>query len=120
MVAVSTHEYVVDGVGRVTEMNIDTPGSMAVRFYYMEPLTPQSPVGIGQSTLDKVQEMAKDAMGRVQPGEPIWEKVVKNYPTSTHAHTIEYRLDSKDKLTQLFNSAEQAFRLNQNTRITLQ
>jgi hypothetical protein len=119
--AVSTHEYIVDGVARVTEMNIDTAGTMAVRFYYIEPLTPSSPVGIGQSTIDKVQDMAKEALGRVSPGQqPVWEKVVKNYPTTTHAHTIEYRLDSKDQLQQLFNSAEQAFRLVQNTRITLQ
>jgi hypothetical protein len=120
IISVSTHEFVVDGLARVTEMNIDTPGNMAARFYYIEPVVPTSPVGIGQSTIDKVQDMAKEAMGRVSPGQPVWEKVVKNYPSTTHAHTIEYRLDSMDQLKQLFNSAEQAFRLNQNTRITIQ
>jgi len=119
IISVSTHEYVVNGVARVTEMNIDTPGSMAVRFYYLEPLTPSSPIGIGQSTIDKAQDMIKEAAGRVSPGEPPWEKVVKDYPTSTHAHTVEYRVDSKDQLDTLFNSAEQAFRLNQNTQIKL-
>lgn len=119
MLSVSTHEYVVDGIARVTEMNIDTPGTLAVRFYYLEPITPTSPVGVGQSTLDKVHEMAKEAVGRAVPGEPPWEKVVKNYPNSTHAHTVEYRLDSKDQLDRLFKSAEEAFRLNQNTQIKL-
>lgn len=121
ILAVSTHEYIVDGVARVTEMNIDTPGTLAVRFYYLEPLTATSPLGIGQSTLDRVQELAKEAGERVSPnGEPVWEKVVKNYPTTTHAHTVEYRVSSKEQLQSLFNSAEQAFRLNQNTQITLQ
>ena len=119
MLSVSTHEYIVDGVARVTEMNIDTPGNLAVRFYYIEPVVPTSPLSIGQSTLDKVQEMAEEGASRVSPGEAPWEKVVKNYPTSTHAHTVEYRLDSKDQLESLFNSAEQAFRLNQTTEIKL-
>ncbi len=120
IISVSTHEYVVDGIARVTEMNIDTPGNMAVRFYYIEPIVPTSPVGIGQTTLDKAQQMAEEAAGRVIPGEPPWQKVVKSYPTSTHAHTIEYRLDSKDDIDTLFNSADTAFRNNQNTLITLQ
>jgi len=121
ILSVSTHEYVADGVARVTEMNIDTAGSTTVRFYYLEPLTAQSPLGIGQSTIDKVQEMATEAAGRVSPdSQPPWEKVVKNYPTTTHAHTVEYRLDSLDDLNRIFKSADQAFRLNQNTQITLQ
>ena len=120
IISVSTHEYVVDGVARVTEMNIDTAGNMAVRFYYLEPMVPKSPVGIGQSTLDRAQQLVTEAAGRLNPGdEPVWEKVVKNYPTTTHAHTIEYRLDSPDQLQSLFNSAEQAFRLNLNTRISV-
>jgi len=120
IISVSTHEYIVDGVARVTEMNIDTPGNMAVRFYYLEPLVPSSPVGIGQSTIDKVQELAEEAAGRVSPGQqPPWEKVIKSYPTTTHAHTVEYRLDSLDQLNSLFQSADQAFRLNQNTEIKL-
>jgi hypothetical protein len=119
MISVSTHEYLVDGVARVTEMNIDTPGNLAVRFYYLEPLVPNSPVGIGQATLDKAQALAEGAVSQVTPGEPPWEKVIKSYPTSTHAHTVEYRLETKDQLEALFNSAEQAFRLNVNTEIKL-
>jgi hypothetical protein len=121
IISVSTHEYVVDGVARVTEMNIETPGAIEVRFYYLEPVVSTSPVGIGQSTLDKIHELATEANSRVNPGdEPPWEKVVKSYPTTTHAHTVEYRLDSKDDVQNLFNSAEQAFRLNQNTQIKVQ
>ena len=89
ILAVSMHEYIVDGIARVTEMNIDTPGTMAVRFYYIEPLTTNSPLGIGQATLDKVQELAKEAGERVSPGDSPGDKVVKNYPTTTHAHTVE-------------------------------
>jgi hypothetical protein len=120
ILSVSTHEYLVDGVARVTEMNIDTPGNLLVRFYYLEPLTPNSPLGIGQSTLDKVQEIAKEGKSRVSPGDAPWEKVVKSYPTSTHAHTVEYRVASKDQIDTLFKSADEAFRLGQNTSIKLE
>jgi len=121
ILSVSIHDYVVDGVARVTEMNVETPGSTEVRFYYLEALTPTSPIGAGQSALDKVQELATEASNRLNPGEePPWEKVVKTYPTTTHAHTVEFRLDTKEDLQSLFNSAEQAFRMNQNTEIMLE
>ena len=109
IVSVSNCEYLVDGVARVNEVNIDTNGNMAVRFYFIEPNTPNSPIGLGQSVINKVQEtvsMVADQTGQDQ----IWKKVVKNYPTTTHAHTIEYRVDSKEDLTKIFSSAEQAFR----------
>jgi len=120
IISVSTHEYVVDGAARVTEMNIETQGSLEVRFYYIEPIVATSPLGVGQSVIDKVQSMATEAANRVNPGDqPPWEKVIKNYPTTTHAHTVEYRLDSLDDLQSLFNSADQAFRTGQNTQITI-
>jgi hypothetical protein len=118
IISVSTHEYVVDGVARVTEMNIETPGNVEVRFYYLEPTVTTTPGGVGQSLIDKAQALANEAAGQVNPGEePPWEKVVKSYPATTHAHTVEYRLDTEDDVQTLFNSAEKAFRLNQNTEV---
>ena len=116
IISVSSHEYVVDGAARVTEVNVDTAGSMAVRFYYLEPITPNAPFGIGQSTLDKISDLTKEAAGRTGQDE-VWQKVVKSYPATTHARTIEYRLASRDQLTKVFNSAEKAFRLGQNMTV---
>lgn len=118
MISVSSHEYVVDTAARVTEVNVDTNGSMTVRFYFLEPMVPSAPGGIGQSALDRMQELAKEAGTRTGV-EAVWQKVMKNYPTTTHARTIEYRLDSKDQLAQIFASADKAFRLGQNTTIKL-
>lgn len=118
IVSVSTHEYLVDNVARVTEVNIDTMGSMVVRFYYLEPNTPTSPLGLGQSTLNKLQELAGEAASRTGQDE-VWKKVLKNYPATTHAHTIEYRVDSKESLSKLFKSAEEAWRLSKNTTLKL-
>jgi hypothetical protein len=116
--SVSTHEYVVDGLARVTELTIATSSSVVARFYHLEPFTPKSPVGLGQTVIDKVQEKVQEGAQRTGV-EPVWQKVVKNYPTSTHMHTVEYRLDSLDQLDKLFKSVEAAWRANRDASIKL-
>ena len=114
IISVSTHEYVVDGVARVTELNVDTQGNMAARFYYLEPLTPKSPLGVGQSALDKASDLAKEIAARTGQDE-TWKRVVKNYPTTTHSHTVEYRLESEEQLKQVFSSVQNAFETGRGT-----
>jgi len=58
IVSVSVHEYVVDGVARVNEVNVDTQGNMAARFYYLEPTAAKSPLGVGQSAIDRISRSA--------------------------------------------------------------
>ena len=113
IVSVSSHEYLVDGVARVTEVNIDTHGNALARFYYIEPAAPNSPAGLGQATIDKAQQLLQE--GAARTGQDVWQKVVKNYPTTTHSHTIEYRVVDKDTLTRLYTSAETALRMNRNS-----
>ena len=116
LTSVSTHEYVVDGAARVTELTVGTTGAVVGRFYYIEPMVPQTPGGIGQTVLDKVQSKATQAANRAGV-EEIWKKVVKNYPTTTHAHTVEYRLESVDQIKKLQTSLETAWRNNQDTTL---
>lgn len=113
IVSVSSHEYLVDGVARVTEVNIDTQGNALVRFYYIEPTAPSSPIGLGQATIDKAQQLLQE--GAARSGQDVWQKVVKSYPTTTHSHTIEYRVADKDTLTRLYTSAETALRMSRNS-----
>ena len=113
IVSVSTHEYVVDGGVRVTEVNIDTTGNALARFYYLEQNTPAAPLGIGAATIEKTQQLLQE--GAERTGQDAWKKVVKSYPTSTHAHTIDYRVTDRATLTKLFESTESALRLNKTT-----
>ncbi len=108
--SLSQHEYMVEGAGKVTEVNIATQGSAIARFYFLEPAVPQAPGGVGQSAVDLMKEKAEEAVGRVA-GEDIWTKVVKSYPVATHAHTIEYRVGNKETLSRLFKSAERSWTL---------
>ena len=64
---------------------------------------------LGQSLVDRAQEQAGQAIARTGQ-EDAWKKVSKSYPGSTHAHTIEFRVDSQDELRKLFTSADRAFR----------
>ncbi len=108
IVSVSMHEYVVDGAARVNEVNVDTTGNMAVRFYYLEPLAAKSPVGLGQAAIDRASDLAREAGQRVG-ADQVWQRVVKSYPTTTHAHTIEYRVADEEQLKKIFRSAQTAF-----------
>lgn len=117
IISVSSHEYVVDGT-RVTEVNIDTGGNALVRFYHLEILPTQAPLGIGQGALDKLNSAAKELSSRTETSD-VWKKVVKSYPTSTHAHTIEYRLAEKSELMKIFESANEAFSRQKEVEITV-
>jgi hypothetical protein len=108
LLSVSSHEYVVDGAARVTEVNIDTSGNLAVRFYYIEPITQSGPAGVGAATIGKVQNLLTEAADRV--GSDAWKKVVKSYPATTHARTVEYRVSSKESLNKIFASASKSLR----------
>ncbi len=95
-------------MARVNEVNVDTQGNMAVRFYFIEPTAAKSPVGVGRSTIDRISDLAKEA-GQRAGADHIWEREVKTYPTTTHAHSIEYRVESEEQLKQIFSSAQRAF-----------
>jgi hypothetical protein len=81
---------------------------MAVRFYYIEPNSVKAPSGIGQSAIDRVSDLAKEAAQRAGGGD-VWKRVIKSYPTTTHAHTIEYRVESDEQLAKIFTSVQNAF-----------
>ena len=107
--SVSMHEYLVDAAARVTEVNIGTTGTELVRFYYIEPNIPKAPDGVGQGLMNVAKEKAENVAERVAPDNDVWRKVIKNYPMTTHARTIEYRVASKESLQKLFDSIKQAW-----------
>lgn len=106
--SISQHAYLVDGVGQVSEVNICTGGSALVRFYVVEAYTPQTPGGVGQSAVNLIQERGKQLAERLG-GSAVNEMVLKNYPATTHARTIEFRLTSREDLDKLYESVERSW-----------
>lgn len=105
--SVSIHDYVLDGAVQVTEVNIATDGSELARFYYVEINKPSTPGNVGQSFMNLAEEKGKDLLTRAGQDDAV-TRVVKNYPTTTHAHTVEYRLKSKEAVRKLFESVRDA------------
>jgi hypothetical protein len=82
-----------------------------VRFYYLEParLEGTGAVAVGQQAIDRARQMVQSAAEKISPS-LTQPKVVKSYPASTHAHTVEYVIAEEARLNSLFDSLEAAFR----------
>lgn len=102
IVSISKHQYLLDGTVSVTEVTIDSNGNSLARFYYMEPITADSSLSSAQKLTQRGQELLNQA-GRTT-GNSAHLMAQKNYPQSTHAHTIEFRLLSLAELDALYNS----------------
>ncbi len=105
--SISKHSYILDGALIVNEVTIDTTGQALARFYYIKPITSQ---GATASASDAVERTAGlfERTARSQTG-GIQDMVVKKYPVTTHAKTIEYRLLSDTQLDGLYQSAKKAW-----------
>ena len=119
--SISTHEYIVDGAARVTEVTVATNSMVEARFYYLEPMTPSSssPL-VPTGALSVLTQHAQDLATSHSPVEDVWQKVIKTYPTTTHAHTVEYRLESKAGLQSLFTSLQQSWTTGKGVSFTAQ
>lgn len=102
IVSISKHQYLLDSTVVVTEVTIDSTGNSLVRFYYMEPVTKDSSLNTASKLTQRGQELL-DQAGR-STGSNMHLMAQKNYPQSTHAHTVEFRLLSLEDLTALYNS----------------
>jgi hypothetical protein len=115
--SISTQEYITANF-RVTELNIVTQGSALLRIYYSRPLRidelqkalsdggkaagiPGSTSIIQRPLPAQVQAMADRAAGASDA--ITGTEVIKEYPTATHAHTIEYRIGSRQELLELYD-----------------
>lgn len=99
--------YISDGVARVVEVNIGADNATVVRFYFFEPVGKDSPIAAGQIIIDRAQDLAKQVAAKASPSAAQLQ-VVKNYPASTHAHTVEFALQDEATLNSLYSSLMQA------------
>jgi hypothetical protein len=128
--SISTSQYVVDGAIHITELSIDTSGNTQCRIYCMQTLaqaqaqgTSQAQGGAAQAAVDAATQRTQDAVDRVSSvmgggsalSDTINSTVVKNYPASTHAHTVEYRVATPAQLDDIFKSVEAAWVNNANS-----
>lgn len=101
IVNVSTHQYVVQGAGRVWEMALADDSSAVARFYYMEPVSKATNPITGENAVKFTEDALKEVADSTDT-EEVWRRVVKEYPHATHAHTVEYRFEDRKTLEKVF------------------
>jgi len=100
--SVSQHQYLIDGGVRVYECTVDTRGSVVARFYYIEPVTDSSSITTGSATVERLRSIANKVGEKTGAGN-VDTIVTKNYPTTTHAKTSEYRVKNKATIGQIYD-----------------
>lgn len=105
--SISRHRYVLDGAVVVDEVTVDTNGQALARFYHLEPVTD----GIDNDTVRGITDRGRELLNQAatRSGSGVHNMVVKTYPGTTHAKTVEYRLTSKEGLDALYASVRQAW-----------
>ena len=100
IVSVARHDYLVDGAGRVHELTVDTNGTVIARYYFLESGLDDSPikaVGIINNRLEKTGKLLEKRTGVDR------REVVKHYPDTTHAKTVEFNVSEKEHLDAIYS-----------------
>lgn len=105
--SVSRAKYVLDGSLMVDEVTIDTVGQALARFYYITPISESAP----GNSLKELNDRGKEMLDKVteHTGVDVQNMVMKKYPETTHAKSIEYRIMSQADLTSLYDSVHNAW-----------
>ena len=115
--SISRTSYVLDGGLIVTEVTIDTVGNALCRIYQITPAGESSKVSSAQRAAQRAMELT----GRAEAvtGSNLSTMVQKSYPTTTHAKTIEYRVQDRTTLDALYGSLNKAWREGKGRRFTV-
>jgi len=105
--SISKHSYIIDGNLRVTEVVIDTNGNSLARFYYIIPVSEDAGSSLGAGLATRGKELLDKAGERT--GTNLNTAVMKQYPTTTHAKTVEFRISDEGDLDKLFSSVRNAW-----------
>lgn len=105
--AVSRHKYLLDGALIVDEVTVDSQGQALARFYLISPVTDAVPGNAVAEIAKRGRELAEKAANSVDID--AHNMVIKKYPETSHARTIEFRILSEKELTALYASVRSAW-----------
>ena len=118
--AISRHQYLLDGGIIVDEVTVDALGQALARFYFLSPVTDATGSSLGSAAariVDRGRELVDKAAATA--GTNVQNMVVKKFPETTHAHTIEYRVMSAQELGALYNSVRTAWETGHGRKFTI-
>lgn len=111
VVCIAKQSYVLDATLFVREVTIDTSGgSSQIRIYCIEPLTEKASNNALDIINDRAKGLGKNASAKVAEGVNPETVVTKSYPTTTHAHTIEFRVATPQEIDLCYTSILNAYK----------
>ena len=114
--SVSRHRYVLDGAVIVDEVTVETIGQALARFYFISPITDAAASNAATKLVERGKELVDQAAERA--GTDAHNMVVKKYPVTSHAKTIEYRILSEKELTSLYDSVRTSWENGRGRKFT--
>lgn len=119
--AISRHKYVLNGNLIVDEVTVDATGNALVRFYFISPITDAMGGTNTGSAASRIVDRGREIVDKVAAtaGTDAHNMVVKNYPDTTHARTIEYRVHSSQEIGALYGSVKTAWETGRGRKFTV-
>lgn len=114
--SVSRAKFLLDGAFIVDEVTVDTVGQALARFYFITPVTDAAPGNTVSDLTNRGRELLDKVADRV--GTDVQNMVVKKYPETTHAKSIEYRVLTEADLTALYKSVKDAWESGRGRQFT--
>lgn len=115
--AIAKHEYIISNAGtRVVEVTIETGGDTTTRIYYVEPVGANAS-GTTQRAIQRGQELVDRSGNRTNQN--LTSQVTKEYPVTTHAKTIEYRVSDEAALNRVYQDLKKAWSSGRGSRVTV-
>ena len=118
--AISRHKYLLDGGIIVDEVTVDALGQALARFYFLAPVTDATGSSAGNAAarmVERGRELVDKAASNL--GTNVQNMVVKKFPETTHARSIEYRVMSAEELGGLYNSVRTAWESGHGRKFTI-
>lgn len=109
--SISRHKYLLDGAVIVDEVTVDALGQSLARFYFLTPVSDAVTGNAIGNAASRIVDRGRDIVDRAagEAGTDLQNMVVKKFPETTHAHTIEYRVQSAQELGALYSSVRTAW-----------
>ena len=109
--SISRHKYLLDGAVIVDEVTVDALAQSLARVHFLTPVSDAVTGNAIGNAASRIVDRGRGIVDRAagEAGTDLQNMVVKKFPETTHAHTIEFRVQSAQELGALYSSVRTAW-----------